>query len=361
MRDPLSWSFPIGRLFGITVKVHVLLIVVFLGLYFRAAFGKGFPVGTGADMLYILTILFFSVLLHEFGHCYGAHLVDGEAQEVLLWPLGGLAYVDVPHTAWSNFVATIMGPLVNLFLALVAAVALMSASRVPPLNPLTWDVFTTPLQTWTNGELLINPKYALEATAALERWQVLAARFFFINYFMFLFNVLILAYPMDGGRLLQEILWPRLGYRRATLTAVFVGFVFMFMIGIVAIAFTDTPQTAALLIGLCLFIFHSCRQQWLLLETGGEDALFGYDFSQGYTSLERDQPPPPRHKRPNFFQRWLQRRAARKLQLQLERQEAEERRMDQLLEKIQREGRQSLTDEENRFLKRVADKYRNRP
>ena len=48
-------------------------------------------------------------------------------------------------------------------------------------------------------------------------------------------------------------------------------------------------------------------------------------------------------------------------QLQAERQEADERRMDQLLEKIQREGRQSLTDEENRFLKRVADKYRNRP
>src|SRR5437879_5022180 len=98
MRDPFSWSFPIGRVFGITVRVHILLIVVFLGLYLRVATNKDFPAGYGLDMLAILGLVFFSVLLHEFGHCYGAYLVEGEAQEVLLWPLGGLAFVDVPHT-----------------------------------------------------------------------------------------------------------------------------------------------------------------------------------------------------------------------------------------------------------------------
>jgi stage IV sporulation protein FB len=359
MRDPLSWSFPIFRLFGITVKVHVLLIVVFLGLYLRVATNKLLPVGYGADMLYLLGLLFISVLLHEFGHCYGAHLADGEAQEILMWPLGGLAYVDVPHTPWANFVATFMGPAVNLVLCLASGTALASASFVPPWNPahlLNWDFFfATPLHNWAGAEFM-NGAYLRDGLAPLEVWHVLAARLFFLNYFLFLFNVVLLAYPMDGGRLLQQVLWPRMGYRRATLTAVFVGFVFMFGMGIWALAANEV-----LLLGLAVFIFVSCRQQWLLLENGGEDALFGYDFSQGYTSLERDQPPPPRRKRPNFFQRWLQRRAARKLQLEAERQEAEERRMDQLLEKIQREGRQSLTDEENRFLKRVADKYRNRP
>src|SRR5205085_6205411 len=104
-----------------------------------------------------------------------------------------------------------------------------------------------------------------------------------------------------------------------------------------------------------MFIYVACKQQWIQLETGSEDTLFGYDFSQGYTSLERDQPPPPRKRRPNFFQRWLQRRAARKLQREQEQQAADESRMDELLEKIQREGKQALTDEEHRFLKRVAD------
>ena len=34
--------------------------------------------------------------------------------------------------------------------------------------------------------------------------------------------------------------------------------------------------------------------------------------------------------------------------------------MDQLLEKIARTGKESLTDEERRFLERVSARYRNR-
>ena len=78
------------------------------------------------------------------------------------------------------------------------------------------------------------------------------------------------------------------------------------------------------------------------------------------TSLERDQPStaPPRRKQPNPLQRWLQKRAARRAQRELEQREAEERRMDELLEKVQREGLQSLNDEERRFLTRVSARYR---
>jgi Zn-dependent protease len=354
MRDPLTWSFPIFRVFGITVRVHILLVIVFLGFYLRVATSKDYAVGTGPDILGMLGLLFVSVVLHEFGHCYGARLVEGDAQEVLLWPLGGLAFVDVPHTPRANFIATAMGPAVNLFLCLLAGIALASASLLAPFNPL-WNYFSAPIYHWGLGVDYANPQY-VHTLSALQPWQLWTARFFFVNWFLFLFNVFVVAFPMDGGRLLQAILWPRLGYRRATLAAVFTGFAFMFVIGFFAIVFNEV-----LLLGLAIFIFAACRQQYILVESGGEDAVFGYDFSQGYTSLERDQPAPPRPKRPNFFQRWLQRRAARKLQQQLERQEADERRMDQLLEKIQREGRQSLTDEENRFLKRVADRYRNRP
>ena len=127
------------------------------------------------------------------------------------------------------------------------------------------------------------------------------------------------------------------GFRPITVTVVF---------GVYALV-----EKEPLTLCLAAFIYVSCKQQWLLLESGREESLFGYDFSQGYTSLERDQPPPaPRRRRPNFFQRWLQRRAARKLQLEQERQLAEEQRMDELLEKIARQGKQSLTDEEQRFL-----------
>ena len=112
---------------------------------------------------------------------------------------------------------------------------------------------------------------------------------------------------------------------------------------------------------LAYVIYISCRRQWIVLETGGEESLFGYDFSQGYTSLEKDNPQQtPARKKQNFIQRYLQQRRAKKLQREQEQQEAEERRMDELLEKIQRLGKASLTDEETRFLKRVSDRYRNR-
>ncbi len=111
---------------------------------------------------------------------------------------------------------------------------------------------------------------------------------------------------------------------------------------------------------LCLaaFIFIACQRQWVVLEMGGEEGIFGYDFSQGYTSLERDQIQAPAKPRVNWWRRWLQKRAAKKTQREQERKEAEERRLDALLDKVHREGRQSLTDEEERFMKRVSDRYK---
>ena len=130
-----------------------------------------------------------------------------------------------------------------------------------------------------------------------------------------------------------------------------------FILLIVSIAVNEV-----LILFLAFFTYTACKQEWITLEAGGEESLFGYDFSQGYTSLEREEPQQqrPRRKKVNFLQRWLQRRAARKLQKQQENAEADARRVDELLEKIQRHGKESLSDEENRFLKRYADRMRNK-
>jgi hypothetical protein len=140
------------------------------------------------------------------------------------------------------------------------------------------------------------------------------------------------------------------------MAAVFVGFIVAVVVGVYAVWVYDF-----LALCLCLFIVFACKNQWVILETGGDDPLLGqYDFSQGYTSLERDEPPAPRVRRKNWWQKWLEDRAAKKLQREQEQREAEEQRMDDLLDKIQRLGRDSLTAEEHRFLKRVSERYRNR-
>ncbi|SRR6266545_1880885 len=358
MRDPFSWSLPLGRYFGITVRLHILFVIFIVVMWLKVAAGPDllYPPGSALQVLLLLGMLWLSVLLHEFGHCFGARWMDGEANEILLWPLGGLAYCDVPHTPKANFVCTVCGPLTNLLLCSLAATALMICSLRPSLDPRVEQMMRPQLYNWPAEKYFGSEHSGLPQDQRLEYWQVLTAQFFAINWGLFLFNVLILGFPLDGGRLLQEVLWPKLGYRQSMMTAIFFGFIFMFIIAIYALM-NET------LMALCLagFIYVSCRQQWILLETGSEDTLFGYDFSQGYTSLERDQPPPPRKKKQNFIQRWLQRRRAARLQREQEQEAADERRMDELLAKIQREGKQALTDEENRFLKRVADKYRNRP
>jgi Zn-dependent protease len=351
MRDPLSWSFPLGRVFGITVRVHWLFPFVAFGLILRAAY-KSPIAGTWIDASMLMGLLFLSVLLHEFGHCFAARGVDGDASDILLWPLGGLATVDVPHTSRANLLTTLGGPGVNLLLCLLCTLALLFLCE-PGYRP-HWNLFS-PWSPFRNSEgaLLLTRLDGIQESVT-HPWVMLLARLFFVNWFLFLLNVLLIGFPLDGGRIFQCILWPYVGYRQAMLAAIFAGYITMFIVGIWAIVVEE-------LLGLCLavFIYVSCNQQWILLENGGEESMFGYDFSQGYTSLE-DAAPPSRRRRPNAWQRWLRKRTQRRMQREQELREAEERRTDALLEKVQREGREALTAEELRFLKRVSDRYRNR-
>ncbi len=362
MRDPFSWSLPLGRLFGISIRVHLLFLVIIPGLILRAMYTEGAPDGIGLAMTVLLILLFFSVLLHEFGHCFAARSVDGDANEILLWPLGGLAYCDIPNSPRAHFLTAAGGPAVNLLLCFISGAALAAIGFVPSFNPLPTQALNTILDNWRNGDtygshfaMMVAPQLGVDRQ--LEYWQYLLAQFFWVNWFLLLLNVLLMAFPLDGGRMLQAALWPRVGYRQSMLAAVFVGFLMMIAVGILGLAINDTlPLCLAVIIGF------SCKKEWVMLETGGEESLFGYDFSQGYTSLERDENiQQTRKKRPNFIQRWLQRRAARKVQREMEKTEAEERRMDELLDKIAKTGKESLTEEEQRFLKRVSDRYRNRP
>jgi Zn-dependent protease len=355
MGNPFSWSFFLMRPFGITVRVHVLFPFVAVALILRAAYtkdssGNDAAAGIWLDAAIVMGLLFVAVLLHELGHCLGARLVDGDASEVMLWPLGGLASVEVPHTWGANLVTACAGPLANLGLCLISAMSLQLMTQFhyrPPFSP-GWGSFlidapnTVWLYPWHGERYLMS-----------DIGPVLMARFFWVNWILFLINLLP-GFPLDGGRILQCLLWPRYGFRQATTAAIYAGFITMFVVALYSII-----QNEVLAICLAWFIFVTCRQQYLILE-GGEDALFGYDFTQGYTSLERDQPPPARRKRPNFWQRWKQARLQRRMQRDEEQRVAEERRMDELLDKVQREGMSALNDEERRFLKRVSDRYRNR-
>jgi stage IV sporulation protein FB len=355
MRDPISWSFPIGRLFGASLRVQIFFPALALTVPLAVAYKEGNPNGLWLEAIWVLGIVFFSVVLHELGHFLGARMVDGDVTEIVLWPLGGLTTPDVPNTARAQFISTIAGPAINLLIGLAAAGALYAYSfSVWPLLSPRWNPLSVVLHNWAAHADFGNT--FSKQPNLLGIGLVLLARIFWVNWWLAMLNFFLAGFPMDAARLLQSALWPYLGPSRASETAIYVSFIFAILVGIVAVASGEL-----LGVFLCLFIWVvTKRQQWILLDAGGEDALFGYDFSQGYTSLEREQPPLPRRRRPGIWQRWQQKRAAQKLQREAEQREAEEQRMDQLLEKVQQLGLQALSEEERRFLTRVSAKYRNR-
>ena len=137
MRDPMSWAIPVFRAFGIPVKVHLFFFIFTLGLFLRQV-GDARTTRSGGwtSSCFTVVVLFGIVLLHEFGHCFGARHVGGDAKEILIWPLGGLAYVDVPHNPRAHFITVAAGPGVNVVICLVCAIGMAGAGYLPNLNPL---------------------------------------------------------------------------------------------------------------------------------------------------------------------------------------------------------------------------------
>ena len=350
MFDVFKWSLPIARIFGVEIRVHLAYPLVVVPLVLRASLHDNVPWN---ESIAVAAIITFSILAHEFGHVFAARHVGGEADEILLWPLGGVARASfLPNTPYAHFTFAFGGPLVNVAILLVSGVVLafcFEKSIGPPLNPI-WNGWAS------QGGVFVLPTWDGVGYPTTSYWLALLTWVAWINWFLSVFNLALVGWPWDSGAMLRAALWPRLGFEQATKIAIMFGVLVACILFMASLFWTEP-----LLIGLALYGFLMCYFEWMRLRGGGEDMLFGYDFSQGYTSLERDEPTSAvRRSKGNFISRWLEKRRARQIQREHEQQEADERRMDELLDKIQRHGKESLTDEETRFMKRVSQKYRNR-
>ncbi|MCZ2341071.1 MAG: site-2 protease family protein [Bacteroidales bacterium] len=390
MRDPMSWSIPLFRAFGIPVKLHLLFPIIALGFFLRqVAWEKGNIVWWPDVLMVTVVLLFAVILLHEFGHGFAARWVGGEPTEILMWPLGGLAYADVPQNWRAHTLFAAGGPLANVAICLACASGLLIGGFTPNLNPLSnpyvsqmsgpdgrtytsdygmsvyqkdttvavdppakWLLLQSEARWQELNELVV--KDLLYDRAVAPSWAVWLNRTFWLSGILLLLNLLP-AYPLDGGQIMQGLIWARSDYRQGAMVAAYAGYVVGVLFFIASITANES-----LLMGLGLFVLYS---SWMKLNNPeAEDALFGYDFSAGYTSLERDddEPVAPRPRRENVFKRWLRARAIRRIQREIEQRRLEDERMDQLLDKIAQHGKASLTDEERHFMERVSARYKNR-
>jgi hypothetical protein len=122
--SPLQWvmngSIPLFTAFGIRVRAHASL-VIFALLILLFGWGPGF---SPLDRVESMTALFAIVLVHEFGHCFAARSVGGEADDILMSPLGGLAFAHAPHRPLPTFITVAAGPFVNVIICLICGVIL---------------------------------------------------------------------------------------------------------------------------------------------------------------------------------------------------------------------------------------------
>ena len=181
---------------------------------------------------------------------------------------------------------------------------------------------------------------------------------------MFLAN-LIPALPLDMGRILRGLTEsPWSAASRDNLIGPWAARVSALVLGIGGlIRFAMQSEGGLTLIMLGVFIYLFSRHEARMLDDGAfyDESLFGYDFSQGYTSLEASSAATVSQPREGVIARWRRRRSELRRRRQGARATAEEHRMDEILDKIHREGRAALSSSEKRFLVRVSERYKNRP
>jgi Zn-dependent protease len=169
--------------------------------------------------------LFGLVLLHEFGHALACRQVGGVAHEIVLWPLGGVAFVSPPERPGATLWSIAAGPLVNVVLA-----------------PVLYLLKEFMLQA---GVLQLAPNAVY-----------FVIHIYWINMVLLIFN-LVPVYPLDGGQILRSLLWFVLGRARSLMVACGIGFVGVLALGVIAWV------SASLWLGLITFFaFTSCWNGW---------------------------------------------------------------------------------------------------
>jgi Zn-dependent protease len=182
-------SFKIFTLAGIGVYVHwSWFLVAIYSIQYRT---HEYSLMTWNVLEYLS--LFAIVLTHEFGHQLACRSVGGKTHDIVLWPLGGVAYVSPPQRPGAQLWSIAAGPLVNVILV--------------PIT--TGFVFLGRQMGWDES---VHDAFQLLNNICL------------INLVLLIFNMMPV-YPLDGGQILRSLLWFPFGRANSLLAASIIGFI----------------------------------------------------------------------------------------------------------------------------------------
>jgi stage IV sporulation protein FB len=320
VENPLGWSLKMFTLRGIATRIHIFTVAFMLAELLRSIPQSNAGV---AWMAMAMGSLFVLVLLHEFGHCFACRRVGGEADRIVMLPFGGLALVRPPHTWKASLITTIGGPAVNVVFLPITSIALILLGRPDAVLFNPFDFAAVLSSDFGTGSMY---------WVRMGVWWLHA-----INIVLLLLN-LMPSFPLDGGRIVQALLWRSKGYRQATEIAVLIGYFGAGLMALLAILFE-----AMLLLFIAVFAFWACWAERRRLRSDVE--LAGPSYGVGLPETDPDDESEPAG--PS--------RAERKQQ---ERDERDAEELDRLLAKISESGMDSLSGAERRRLDRLSKKRR---
>jgi Zn-dependent protease/CBS domain-containing protein len=231
-------NLSLGRIAGIHVGLNWSLLVVVALIAWSLAGSilpsadPGQPLAAYWTAGVIAALLFLlSLLAHELAHSIVAERRGVRVEGITLWLFGGVSQFSSDTTSpGASALITFVGPLTSLVLGAVfyaVAAALGGVANVGLLRATVW---------WLG----------------------------YINVLLGLFNLLP-AFPLDGGRLLQALIWLRTGDRlRATRIAARVGMVFAFLMiayGLASFLFLRNPFGGVWWVFLGWFLLSAARSE----------------------------------------------------------------------------------------------------
>lgn len=349
MHDHASWSIGLGRWGGVHVRMHMFFFLFAALTCYLSWWDNQASGAAQVDRLaiYALLVLAASVCLHEFGHWWAAQRLGGRLDPLVLVPWGGLTWVRGIRDPRAELLVHLAGSAMQVAVCLLTAPLLVGAAGNLSglLHPLA-------------------PEHLTVGTTAV----VLLKLTFWLNWTLLLVNLLPV-FPFDGGAALRAAIlvqWPQLGRRGASWVVASLAKAAVFGLLLLAVfqSFDDShglvPIRFALIL-LCIFLYFSAQHEdrrSAAEEAAEEDPFAETDLLSDLDSLEGAVARHPDHSGP--LQRWRERR--RELQLSHRRQQEaeEERRLDEILQRLHQHGRQSLSPEDRALLERVSARYRSR-
>lgn len=197
------WTWNVGSIAGIPVRMHLTLVLMLVWIALSYALSGMGARATGLGVVLVLAI-FGVIVVHELAHALVARRFGVVTRDIMLLPVGGIASLEhMPEKPSQELIVALAGPAVNLAIA-----------------------------------ALLSPFHGL-----------FVQQFAMINVVLAVFN-LIPAFPMDGGRALRALLSMRLGPERATDIAAGLGKVFAALLAVVGLLYNPLLVLIAVVVWL---------------------------------------------------------------------------------------------------------------